>query len=75
MFAEHHYESLYQKGNPRAFKNMLIFADKIEKLGIEVSTFIDGASPRQLSITEFKNTINSYTSPICPKGYNVCQQG
>jgi hypothetical protein len=75
LFAEDHYETLYKKGNPRSFKNMLIFAYKIEKLSLDVRTLIDSSSPRVLSIDEFKNTIDTYTSPICPKGYRVCQGG
>ncbi len=75
LFAEDHYETLYKKGNPRAFKNMLIFANKIEKLGLDVRTLIDGSSPRVLSIDEFKNTVDAYTLPTCPKGYQVCQGG
>jgi len=75
LFAEDHYETLYKEGRPRAFKNMLTFADKIEGLGIDVDTFIDGSSPRLLSIDEFKNTIDTYISPVCPQTYQVCQGG
>jgi hypothetical protein len=75
LFAEHHYEILYEKGNPRAFKNMVTFANKIEKLGIDVGTLVNGSSPRVLSIGEFKSTIDSYRPPICPTGYQVCQRG
>jgi len=75
LFAEDHYETLYKKGNPRSFKNMQIFANKIEKLGVDVRMLIDGSSPRVLSFDEFKNTIDSYISPICPTGYRVCQGG
>jgi hypothetical protein len=75
IFAEHHYETLYKKGNPRSFNNMLTFANKIEELGLDVSRLLDGSSPRVLSIDEFNNTIDTYISPFCPQGYNVCQGG
>jgi len=75
LFAEEHYEMLFKKGNPRAFKNMLTFYNKIRGLGIDVRRLIDGSSPRVLSINEFQNTVSAYTSPHCPQGYRVCQRG
>ena len=75
LFAEDHYEILYEKGNPRSFKNIKIFANKIKGLGIDVRTLVNGSSPRVLSIDEFKNTIDTYIAPICPQGYQVCQRG
>jgi hypothetical protein len=73
LFAEDHYETLYKKGKPRSFKNMLTFANKIEELGIDIHTFIDGSSPRVLSIDEFTNTIEAYIPAVCPQNYHVCQ--
>lgn len=75
LFAEHHYETLYEKSKPRSFKNMLLFAKKVEGLDIDVKTFVDGSSPRVLSNDEFNDTIDSYNTPICPQGYRVCQKG
>lgn len=75
LYAEHHYEVLYQQGNPRGFKNMVIFANKLKALNIDANTLVNGASARILSGKEFTDTVNSYIKPTCPKTYSVCQQG
>lgn len=75
LYAEDHYEILYKTGNPRVFENMVTFASKIQSLGIDAQTLVNGSSSRVLSIKEFKDTINAYAEPTCPKGYRVCKNG
>ncbi len=75
LYAEDHYETPYQKGLPRPFNNMVKFERAISELGLDIEYLVDGASPRILTMKEFKLGVKSFTKPSCPQGYRICQNG
>ena len=73
LFAEDHFEILYQNGELRPFKNMALFAKKIKNLKRPISTLVNGASQQPLSMKDFEQAVSNYKEPTCPKELNVCK--
>ena len=75
IFAEDHYETQLKTALPRVHKDMVIFREAVEALGIDVETLIDGHTPRQLTINEFQTATDAYRDIICPAGFSICATG
>lgn len=75
VFAEDHFETQLKTAVPRVHKDMVIFREAMEALAIDVEKLVDGHSPRQLSITEFKEATDNYRNIRCPQGYSICENG
>lgn len=75
LYAEGHYESDLATAYPRVFKDMVLFYEHIQKLGINVSRYLDANSFRQFSAGEFATFAKEFTKHTCPTGYDICQNG
>jgi len=75
VFGEDHFATELKSGLPRVHKDMKIFGKKLDALGVEVDSFLNGYSIRQLSIEDFKTAIDAYKEVTCPAGYSICANG
>lgn len=75
VFGEDHFETQLKTGAPRVHKDMVNFRNAVQMLGIDVERFIDGHSPRALTIAEFLAATDAYRDITCPAGYRICSNG
>lgn len=73
--AEEHFEVQLKTGKPRIYKDMVIFANAIKKLDIDIKALIDINSWRSINIQEFYQWTDNFQQPTCPIGYRVCANG
>ena len=73
IFADDHFETQLLDGPIRPFKDMVNFIKKIKSLPIQVNTFYDAHSQRQLSMKALTQATEQFTPVSCPTGYAVCQ--
>lgn len=75
IFGEDHFEAPFRVGRPRVHKDMVIFRDKVQALGLDVTEYVDGHGPRALSADELNTAVDAYKDVTCPAGYRICAKG
>ena len=75
VFAEDHYETQLKTALPRVHKDMVNFKKAVERLGLNVTAFLDGHSPRILTDDELNAAIALYGGGLCPEGFSICVNG
>lgn len=75
IIAEEHYEVQLKEGKPRIYKDMVIFANAVKQLNIDVKTLVDINSWRSIDINDFNKWIDDFEQPTCPIDYRVCADG
>lgn len=75
VYDEAHYESDLKTAAPRFFPDTLIFRKAVERLNLDVDSFIHGHSWRQFSGDEFRMFTDNLPDKTCPEGYSICAKG
>lgn len=73
LYSQDHFGTIYSNGQARPFKDMKTFINKVSEMGLDIETYVDGRSSRQLSSKEVEKIINNYIKPECLEKYKVCR--
>ncbi len=72
VIAEEHYEVQLTQQKPRIYKDMVIFANALKKLNIQVNSLVDINSWRAITIDELYQWTGDFKEKSCPAEYAIC---
>ena len=73
MFVADHFSTDLKTGLPNADKGTVILRKEIDKLQLDVKTFLGAHGSRILTLSDLHTVADSYADGQCPKGLNLCQ--
>lgn len=72
VFSADHFSTALEEGLPAANNNMVTFRAAIERLDLDVDTFLGAHGPRPLTMADLRTATENYREASCPVGADIC---